>query len=150
MLLSSVLYINLIAMIISDLRKRLINVYVFVSFAFLIIYSVYNHEGIYTLATRMELNMYFLVFMFLCLGLYIRLTKRRIFDCIGLGDILFIVALAPLFELRQFIVFLIVTFVFTSFVSAILSKFLKFENIPLVACMGIGLIIHDIINKILV
>lgn len=137
-------------MIISDFRKRLINVYVLVFFAFLIIYSVYNHEGIYTLATRMGLNLYFLVFMFLCLGLYIRLTKRRIFDCIGLGDILFIVALTPLFELRQFVVFLIITFVCTLFVSVIFSKFLKFDNIPLVACTGISLIIHDIIIKILI
>lgn len=137
-------------MIISDFRKRLINVYVLAFFAFLIIYSVYNHEGIYTLATRMGLNLYFLVFMFLCLGLYIRLTKRRIFDCIGLGDILFIVALTPLFELRQFVVFLIITFVCTLFVSVIFSKFLKFDNIPLVACTGIGLIIHDIIIKILI
>ena len=111
---------------------------------------MYNHVGIYTLATRMGLNMYFLVFMFLFLGLYIRLTKRRIFDCIGLGDLLFIMALAPLFELRQFIVFLIITFVCTAFVSVILSKFLRFENIPLVACIGISLIIHDIINKILI
>lgn len=137
-------------MIISDFRKRLINVYVLAFFAFLIIYSVYNHEGIYTLATRMGLNLYFLVFMFLCLGLYIRLTKRRIFDCIGLGDILFIVALTPLFELRQFVVFLIITFVCTLFVSVIFSKFLKFDNIPLVACTGISLIIHDIIIKILI
>lgn len=146
MLLLSVLYINLIAMIISDLRKRLINVYVLIFFAFLVIYSVYVHEGIYVLTIRLKLNLYFLVFMFLSLGLYIKLTKRQILNCIGLGDILFMVTLAPLFDMRQFIVFLIVTFLCTSIVSMVLSKYINLKTIPLVTCMGIGLIIHDIIS----
>lgn len=148
MLLSSVLYINLIAMIVSDWRKRLINTYTLAFFAFLVIYSVYDYEGFYILATRLEVNMFFLAIMFICVGLYIKLTKRHVRDCIGWGDLLFMIALAPLFELRQFLIFLIITFVITWFLSIALSRFLQFKTIPLVSCMGISLIIHDIICKL--
>lgn len=147
MLLSLVLYINLLFMIISDFRKRLINVYLLAIFAFLVVYSVYNQYGSYILISRLILNSFFLVYMFTCLGLYIRLTKRKILDCIGLGDILFIVVLVPLFELRQFVIFLIITFMVSWIVSRLLSRYLKFTTIPLVTCMGLGLIIHDVLIR---
>lgn len=150
MLLSSVLYVNLIAMIISDLRQRVINVYVLAFFASLVVYSVYNCGGIYILTARLKLNIFFLAFMFICVGLYIKLIKRNVTDCIGLGDILFIIALTPLFEIRQFIIFLIVTFASTWLISIVLSRFLQFKTIPLVSCAGISLIIHDIISKLTV
>lgn len=148
MLLSSVLYINLIAMIISDWKKRLINTYMLAFFAFLVAYSVYDDEGIYILTTRLESNIFFLIFMFTSMGLYIKLTKRRPKDCIGWGDILFIIALSPLFELRQFLIFLIVTFATTWLLSIVLSKFLQLKTIPLVSCMGVSLIICNIFNKL--
>lgn len=150
MLLSSVLYLNLIVMIMSDFKKRLINAYALMSFAFLTICSVYNDEGIYILVARLELNIVFLVFMFVSMGLYLQITKRNVRDCIGLGDILFIISIAPLFELRQFLIFLIVTLASTWLISIVLSKFLQFKTIPLVSCVGTGLIIYSIINKLLV
>lgn len=149
MLLSSVLYINLIVMIISDWRKRLINAYMLAFFTFLVTCSVYNYEGIYTLIVRLELNIFFLMFMFTGVGLYIKITKRKFEDCIGWGDILFIISLAPLFELRQFLIFLIITFASTCLLSIALSKFLQFTTIPLVSYMGTSLIIYDIICKLL-
>lgn len=150
MLLTSALYINLAAMVISDFRKRVINAYLLAVFALLVIYSVYANEGIYLLKTRILWNVAFLLYMFSVMIAYLWLTKRQISESIGIGDILFIFTIAPLFELREFIIFLILAFVATLIFYALLSRYYPAKTIPLVSGVGISFIVYDIIGNYLI
>lgn len=150
MLLTSVLYINLVTMVISDFRKRVINAYLLAIFALLVIYSVYTNEGVYLLKTRVLWNVAFLLYMFSVMMAYLWLTKRQISQLIGSGDILFIFTITPLFELREFIVFLTLAFAATLIFYALLSRYYPTKTIPLVSCVGISFIVYDIIGNYLI
>lgn len=150
MLLTSVLYVNLAAMVVSDFRKRVINAYLLAVFALLVIYSVYTNEGIHLLKTRILWNVSFLLYMFSVMVLYFWLTKRQISESVGLGDILFIFAIAPLFNLREFIAFLTLAFASTLFLHILLSRYFQTKTIPLVSGVGISLIVYNIIGNNLI
>lgn len=149
MLFTSILYINLVAMVISDFRKRVINAYSLAVFALLVIYSVYTNEGIYFLKMRMLWNVAFLMYMSFVVVTYLWLTKRQIFESIGTGDILFIFTLTPLFELREFIIFLTLAFAGTLIIYMFITLYYQTKTIPLVSGVGISLIIYNIIGSYL-
>ena len=150
MLLTLALHINLLAMIISDFRKRVVNAYILAVFALLGIYSVWTNEGVSLFKTRMLWNIAFLLYMFSVMVVYLWLTKRQISESIGIGDILFIFTLTPLFELREFIVFLTLAFAGTLIFHIILSKYYPTKTIPLISGVGISFIVYDIIGNYLI
>lgn len=150
MLLTSVLYINLAAMVISDFRRRVINTYLLAIFALLVIYSVYINEGVYLLKTRILWNGTFLLYMFSVMSVYLWLTKRPISKSIGIGDIMFIFTITPLFEFREFIIFLVLAFAATLIFHALFSMYNPTRTIPLVSGVGISFIVYDIIGSYLI
>lgn len=68
---------------------------------------------------------------------------------IGLGDILFFIAITPLFDLKSFIVFFIAGMVFSLVTHLISNQFKTQKNIPLAGYLSVFLIGSIIIEHVL-
>jgi hypothetical protein len=101
------------------------------------------------LGFQMALNLIFLGLLYLALCFYVGVIRRRVygslFRAIGAGDLLFLPALAPLFELREFVLFLTVAFAL-SLVGwlAYRSASRRQVTIPLVGTVGICWVIYSL------
>ena len=82
-------------------------------------------------------------------AIYLWIRNRRFTNPLkqhlGVGDLLFVLALTPLFGLREFLIFLL-----TSMVGALAWWLVsgRQKTIPLVGILGIALVIYMILDKI--
>ncbi len=141
--------VPLAAMVISDFRKRNIGIAWLVLFYAITAASAVLAHGWRTALLNTAGNIVFLALLFGFLYIYIRVRKNRFASfgkAIGLGDILFLPALAPVFGVRQFSLFLTASFIVTLVAWSILRLLGRAPStIPLVSTVGICFIIYSLI-----
>lgn len=141
------LIITLCFLIVSDFRSK--SVYVWQILLFFVAQLLYCFLSADKLAIihNMITNSLFLVFLSLCMGIYIFIRFREKSKLIGWGDILFVFALTPYFTLHRFLVFMIISMILS--LSGWAVYYLmgrRSKEIPLVSTIGICyclLLIYD-------
>ena len=85
--------------------------------------------------------------------IYFSIKERRfvnpIDSMIGLGDIVFFIALTPLFKLKEFILFFISGLIFSLILYLTFNLFKKIETIPLAGFMSLFMIIYLFLKFVL-
>lgn len=97
-------------------------------------------------------NIIFLALTFLGLFLYLSLKNRsvtNILSAVGMGDLLFFLAITPFFSTSNFILFFIGGMVFTIIIHSILIKFTThFELIPLAGFVALFMILLKVTSYV--
>lgn len=129
-----VITLALAPMIISDIRTRTINVLWLIVFVIVQLY-IYGFSNIlYNTILLLLMFSGVFVYLFLRYGIKTKLTKY-----LGIGDILFLVALTPAFEVRLYVYFLIIGFVFSTIYYLFIEKS---KTVPLVSTLSVSYIIY--------
>lgn len=141
--------IPLSAMVISDFRRRNIGIAWLLAFYVITVVSSALMHGWRTALLNAAGNIAVLALLFGFLYIYIRARKNRFSsfrEAIGSGDILFLPALAPVFGIRQFAIFLTASFIITLAAWGILwLRGRAPATIPLVSMVGICFVLYGLI-----
>lgn len=109
--------------------------------------------GLNICATNFILNLAILIYMFLCVLMYVYIKNRKISSIkhyAGIGDLLFFIALTPMFEFRNFIYFLIGSCLAAlAWWIVIYIIWHKKRTVPLVGISGCLLSLYIIINVLI-
>ena len=127
----------LAAMVISDLRSRRIGILHLIIFGITLLTASILEFGWRQVMVNALFNLLAVLFLSIFLYGYSRIRKMRLADMIGGGDLAFALAAMPYLEIREYILFLILSCVLTLAVwwmSGIKGK--RSKEIPLVTGMG--------------
>ena len=127
----------LAAMVISDLRSRRIGILHLIIFGITLLAASILEFGWPQVLVNLSFNLLTVLLLWLSLYGYSSMRKRRLADMIGGGDFAFALAAMPYLEIREYILFLILSCVLTLAVwwlSGLWGR--KERDIPLVAGMG--------------
>ncbi len=131
---AALIILCLLAMFLQDLRYREIHValpvVVFAS-AFYLLYNKIGYGAVWT--TVYNLVLISVIFLFMVFYMSIK-TKRLVNpfrNYFGLGDLLFFIAVAPLFFLSAYLMFFIGSMVFTIICYYAFKRFIHKNSIPL-------------------
>lgn len=98
-------------------------------------------------------NIVFIAINIIGLVLYFSIKSKQLVNpidsSIGIGDIVFLVAITPLFNLKSFVLFFILGLMFSLIVHFIYSVFKKTKNIPLAGYLSIFLILYLFVKNII-
>jgi len=116
---------------------------------------VINYYTSYLTLSSLWMNALFILINIAGLILYSSLKSRKIINPInkmlGIGDVLFFMAITPLFNLKPFILFFVLGLVFSLLIHLSYSLFKKVKTIPLAGYLALFLILnvasHYTINK---
>lgn len=137
----------LIRMIYTDFRYRIINLLSLLLFVIAQIISSVWYNGYLLSLQNLFINASLMILVGLLMVSYCKLRKFNIKESIGIGDVFFIITLAPFFAIDKFVQFLISAFI----VSIVYWVFRQiFENkekdIPLVSTVGTSYIFYIILD----
>lgn len=124
-------------MVISDLRSRRIGILHLIIFGITLLAASILEFGWPQVLVNLSFNLLTVLLLWLSLYGYSSMRKRRLADMIGGGDFAFALAAMPYLEIREYILFLILSCVLTLAVwwlSGLWGR--KERDIPLVAGMG--------------
>ncbi|MNK23697.1 hypothetical protein D3C87_419950 [compost metagenome] len=136
---------SLCGMFFQDIKSRHIHIIlppiVFLGGAYLLLQNLSWNKSVEIIAY----NLIFLFLTFFILIIYMSL-KNRTFqnpfkNYFGLGDLLFYLAVSPLFVLHNYILFFILSMIFSIVLFFIFKKFLKKDSIPLAGYASLLLLI---------
>ncbi|MDR2292326.1 MAG: hypothetical protein LBE11_02505 [Prevotellaceae bacterium] len=144
------LIVPVVPMIISDFCYRKIALIWIIILAVCAVTAAIILYGLNISAMNFTLNLAILVYMFLGVLLYVYIKNRKISSIkhfAGIGDILFFIALTPVFEFRNFIYFLIGSCLAAlAWWITIYVIWHKKRTVPLVGISGCILSLYLIIN----
>lgn len=124
----------------SDIRTRRIDVRWLAAFAVGTVAAGIAKYGFMDAAIYSAVNICILVAMLLMLGVFYGF--RRLFRCgFGAGDALFFVAVAPMCDMRSYVIYLIATFA----CGAIWGLASHRRSVPLVGVAGFTFVIHIVL-----
>lgn len=127
----------LAAMVISDLRSRRIGMVHLIIFGITLLAASILEFGWPQVLVNLSFNLLTVLLLWLSLYGYSSMRKRRLADMIGGGDFAFALAAMPYLEIREYILFLILSCVLTLAVwwmSGITGE--RSRDVPLVTGMG--------------
>ena len=127
----------LAAMVISDLRSRRIGILHLIIFGITLLTTSLLEFGWRQVMVNLSFNLLTVLLLWLFLYGYSRLRKMKLSEMIGDGDLWFAMALTPYLELREYVVFLIISCTMTlavCWLSGLWGR--KERDIPLVTGMG--------------
>ena len=130
----------LAAMVISDLRSRRIGIVHLIIFGITLLTASLLEFGWRPVLVNLSLNLLTVLLLWLFFYGYLRLRKMKLSDMIGEGDFWFAMAVTPYLELREYVVYLIISCTITLAVwwlSGLWGR--KERDIPLVTGMGMCL-----------
>lgn len=132
----------LLLLIIQDLRYRYVYLWSLALFGIIQFVACYYIYGLFILSYNILFNMILLCFIGLILCFYLLFRFKGRLKGIGSGDLLFIPLLTPYFDVRSFLVFLIISFSFTLvgwlIYCCCFKKSEELNKIPLVSGVGSG------------
>lgn len=143
-----------ILMIISDIKHRRIHLYWLILFFIIALAVSIIENKLYVIGINILLNIGLIVYWTIAWIIYIliryRVWTNPLSRHIGIGDILFFVAVTPLFALKEYLYFMIMAMTF-SLVWWCVTLLFKQKNktIPLVATSGMVLIVYIIVKTCL-
>jgi len=141
LLLEVVLIVLLLLVFIQDMKSRSIHV---------ILPLLIAGTGVYFFVTAksplhiVAYNLTFLLITFVGLYLYLCLKARKFsnpFHSIGLGDILFFIAIVPFFSTHNYILFFITGMLFSIIAFALLTTKSKSKYVPLAGFLALYMIV---------
>ncbi len=140
----------LVAIVIQDWKYRKIHIALPV---FIFIFSFFTVHQTYVV--KANIIIYNLVFFLLTLGIlvaYMSIKNKKFLNpfehYFGFGDLLFYVAVTPLFLLENYVIFFIFSLVFAILVQMLLKKMIHEKTVPLAGFAAVFLfflIVKDII-----
>lgn len=139
-------FIPLTVMILSDYKRRTINIVWLMVFGILQIAGAWMMIGESQTLINIITNTAILLFLYTCIGIYVTLNRKRIgsfSNTIGVGDLLFLPLITGLFEVREFLIFLIISFL----IGLLYGLTPNCRNgVPLVSVVGGCLIVYMLIK----
>ena len=138
----------LVLIFLQDLKFRA--VYWFY-FPILFALSFYEKMEVITVS-EIGVNLFFLVVLLLGLTLYVSFKEKRFVNItkgfFSIGDILFLIAISPLFSLMNFVLFFTIGTFFTLLLHAV-SMLFKFKNktIPFAGYMSLLLVVYIVFES---
>lgn len=130
----------LAAMVISDLRSRRIGIVHLIIFGITLLVTSLWEFGWCQVLVNLSFNLLTVLLLWLFLYGYSRLRKMKLSEMIGDGDLWFALAVTSYLELREYVVFLIISCTLTLAVWWLSGLWgLKERDIPLVTGMGMCL-----------
>ena len=142
----SILFLIAILLVVfsQDLRKRTIHIVLpIVIFLFGLFINYLSQDLSFEVIAY---NMVFVVINLLGLFIYFSLKSKKFINPIdthiGLGDIVFLFALTPLFQLKGFILFFILGLLFSLLTHIVLMFFKQTKTIPLAGYISLFLILN--------
>lgn len=142
---SIILIVSLI-LIYQDLSERVVSAWLIVILSLVSLYQFYETNGLWL---NLVLNISYLLIVFLLSWVVmVVIFKRDYTSLIGMGDVLFLLAITPLFEIYQFIYWVIISIIFSLVFHLLLNLFLKRpkDTIPLVGYLSVCLILFEVNN----
>ncbi len=124
-------------MVISDLRSRRIGTVHLIIFGITLLMASLWDSGWCQVLVNLSFNLLTVLFLWLFLYGYSRLRKMKLSEMIGDGDLWFAMAATPYLELREYVVYLIISCTMTLaawWLSGLCGR--KERDIPLVTGMG--------------
>lgn len=136
------LMIALIPMVVSDFKTRKISLIFLIVFAALSVFVSVEQSGLNEMWINSIYNILLLIYMSVGVILYLWIKNRRLTNPLnahlGLGDVLFILSLVPLFTLRAYLWFLIIGMSLSLVWGLIKGRYSKQPvSIPLVGTIGV-------------
>lgn len=127
-------------MVISDLRSRRIEIVHLIIFGITLLVTSLWEFGWCQVLVNLSFNLLTVLLLWLFLYGYSRLRKMKLSEMIGDGDLWFALAVTSYLELREYVVFLIISCTLTLAVWWLSGLWgLKERDIPLVTGMGMCL-----------
>lgn len=127
--------------IFQDLKQR--SVY---TALFFLLFATHTAIALTTISIRLFFCNFVFCALFLLLELavvrlWMELRKKKMYSAIGLGDILFFIAIMPLFSFIDYILFFIAALLFSILVWITVKKKTKYPTVPLAGYMAIPLLL---------
>lgn len=120
----------------TDYKEKMISIFPLLSFIAIQIFLAVWLFGINILIERVLFNLFILLMLSFGVYIYCKLRRLKVFEMTGLGDILFIIGLAPMFDTKKFLIFLIISLLI-SLLYWLANFVLRKDNIvPLVTTIG--------------
>lgn len=139
---------SIIEMIISDFRSRTVRVLSLAVTCVLLAISAIIEYGMHATLLNMAANGLACLLIGICVLAYLKIRRIPVSEAVGCGDILFILALTPLFRLNAFLLFMTVSsaLILSSwFIYTVILKSkgkMYHRSIPLVSGLGICVTSH--------
>lgn len=142
-------------MAIEDYRKREINVLWLFLFVLLVIVNSIHMKSYITIMSNMFYNSLILCFLLASISIWLSIRKREFVNpfiqYIGWGDIIFLWALTPVFNLRGYLIYLIISssisIIYWMTYNKLIQKRHNLDStIPLVTMAGITYFTYLIFN----
>ncbi|WP_299600639.1 hypothetical protein [uncultured Aquimarina sp.] len=139
LLLKGLIILNLIYIIVQDIKNRKVYWFLFPSLLMLLGYLHYKNVLPIHFKNSIVINIGVIVSIMLILYAYARIIMKRSFfkDVFGLGDALFFTVLAVAFPTISFIILFVFSILFSLFTWLITKKNAKHETIPLAGYMSL-------------
>lgn len=130
------------AMVISDYRSRTVGIVPLCIFFITISFASAKETGLSCSLWNFASNLAVCLLLWGCLNTYFILRHKKLSDNLGAGDMVFIACMTPYFDMRNFMSFLVLSFILTLAVWTLTYKIRKNDtDIPLVTGLGVCLII---------
>lgn len=150
----NILYLLIIALSViifwQDLKNR--TIHVLLAILLLIVCVTINLKSDVLLFENIGLNTLFLMVNLLGIFIYYSIKNGKIVNpvnqFIGIGDFIFMLAIAPLFNLKEFILFIICGFIFSLLVHFISNYFKEVKTIPLAGYLALFIILNISISLV--
>lgn len=132
-----IILIPLLLMILSDYKNRTVVLWQLLLFGLIVLVTSAVENGMRLTCIYLSMNIFISLLIGLSVCTYFLIRYKSVQSIIGKGDILFILFLTPLFQPRVYLVFMLVSFVFTLLTWCIYTLVRKrTANIPLVSGVG--------------
>lgn len=96
------------------------------------------------------INVAFFAIVFSCLVLYMSIKAKAFLNPLehyfGLGDVMFYIAISPLFDVKQYAVFFITSMLFALIMQLILKKYSTHKTVPLAGFSALLLFIGVLVD----
>lgn len=135
-----IILVPLALMIISDHKSRTVVLWQLLLFGVIVLVISLVENGVTPTSINLAINIFISLLIGASVYLYFLLKYKSVQSVIGKGDIVFILFLTPLFAPRQFLVFMLVSFVATLLMWCVYTFTYKRDaNIPLISGVGVCL-----------
>jgi hypothetical protein len=144
----TLLLISLIIIVFQDIKYRAIHI--ILPLLVMAISIAINYFDITLQFTDTLYNIIFIIVNIGGLFIYFSIKEKRFFNPIdtmlGKGDIMFFIAITPLFNLKAFILFFIISLIFSLLTHLAINVLKKVETIPLAGYLAIFLSINIVVK----
>lgn len=141
-ILNIALVVGLVLCVIQDLKYRGIHIVLFPIILLLTLYSNYRMDLGWV---DLLLSLTFLTVTIGILFLYIGLKESKMVNIfkkyLGIGDVLFFMAILPIFSFRNYILFFITGMILSMILHLLLNRFQKHTTIPLAGYLSVYTIV---------